>query len=213
MLRFRELTTEQEFVAFKDGYESNLRRRSDERLQCTVPLEYVATSRAVGCFDGRGQMVAGFIMRYEGPLRCVSAVPKHAQDVSPLLWECDGQDLCELTCIWRSKGISHTAFALVVWPKIIADCVSSGRKYILGLGFNNTMNDIYRICRPVQVYAGPSAAAETNTQVFIYAYTRHGIALTYVTNFWDRMMVLPVKRLGRSLVARLGSSKPVAEVR
>ena len=182
MYRFRALSTGEEREEFRRGYEANAAGRSGARLRTSVPLEYVATSRAVGCFRG-GRLLAGYVLRYEAPFRCLRVVPEDVQEASPLLRGAAEGDLCELTCIWRNDGISPSAFGLKVWPRIVRDSALGGRRYILGLGFDNKMNDTYQVCSPALIYRGPSAAAEIDATVHVFAFTRPRIVANFLTNF------------------------------
>ena len=194
MWTFKELREPAECEFFKNGYEINLKHRSGGQLQCTVPASYVISSRAVGCFDRHGRMVGGYIIRDHEPFRCLTAIPDTVSETSAFLRRYNAQEMCESTCIWRSSSLSSTAFSLVVWPKIVTDCVRSRRKFILGVGFDNRMNDVYKMARPIHIYAGISASPELGTMVFLYAYTRSSIILTYLAKFWKRLIVDPLGR-------------------
>jgi hypothetical protein len=58
--KFRRIERADELSDFKAGYEKNLAERSSNELQLSLPIEYLATSRVVGVFDGRGQLLGGF---------------------------------------------------------------------------------------------------------------------------------------------------------
>ena len=89
-------------------------------------------------------------------------------------------------------------FATAVWPKIILDCVRSRRRYILGLGFENRLNDTYQVWSPRLIYRGPSAAPETSTRVHIFAFSRPRLVANFVTNF---LLQVPRKLLRRRRTA------------
>src|SRR5258708_3082633 len=82
---------------FKAGYEKNLRERSSNELELSLPIDYLSTSRVVGVFDRRGQLLGGFVMRFEPPFRCLQAVPEAVKSCSPLLLSVPDAQLCELT--------------------------------------------------------------------------------------------------------------------
>jgi hypothetical protein len=197
--KFRRIEGADELSDFKAGYEKNLSECSSNELQLSLPIEYLSTSRVVGVFDSRGQLLGGFVMRFEPPFRCLQAVPEAVKSRSPLLQSVPDAGLCELTCIWRNRALSTTAFATAVWPRIILDCVRSQRKYILGLGFENRMNDTYQVWSPQLIYRGPSAAPETSVGVHIFAFSRPRIVANFVTNF---VLQVPAKLLRRRRVAK-----------
>ena len=183
MYSFRRIERADQLSDFKAGYERNLAERSSNELELSLPIDYLSTSRVVGVFDRRGQLLGGFVMRFEPPFRCLQAVPEAVKSRSPLLLSVPDAQLCELTCIWRNRALSTMAFATAVWPRIILDCVRSQRKYILGLGFENRMNDTYQVWSPQLIYRGPSAAPETSAGVHIFAFSRARIVANFVTNF------------------------------
>jgi hypothetical protein len=183
---FRRLYAERDLLAFKDGYESGLRGRSGSRLQCQVPLDYLRTSRVIGCWSKRdGRLVGGYVLRNSAPFRAIEAIPAAAR----------ADDLCELTCIWRNDGLSTAYTAVLLWPRIITDCVRNDRRYILGIGFDNKMNDVYGRVSPRRIYDGPGASQDLALEVHIYAFTRARIAANFVTNFYLKMVVSPLRKV------------------
>jgi hypothetical protein len=183
MYTLKRITLAEELAAFKAGYEQNLAERSSHGLTLSLPLGYLSSSDVTGVLDARGAILGGFVMRYAPPFRCLQAVPDEVRQGSSLLRAVPEADLCELTCIWRDRRLSSTRFATRVWPRIIARCVRSRKRLILGLGFDNRMNDTYQVWSPHLIYHGPSAAAETATTVHIFAFGRARIVANFVTNF------------------------------
>jgi len=203
MYRFKKLTTSSQFSTFKQGYDSQIQRRSDSKLKSIVKTEYLAeASRPMGCFDRQGRMVAGYVVQEWDPLIIPAAMP--AEERATFFSNTPREVLCELTAIWRNDGISGNAFAAIVWPRIILDCITRGKPYILGIGYSNTMNDIYRRVRPRLVYNGPSQTIE-DTEVFIYAYSRPILVATYFANLANRKIIPALKFLKRRGKASSGS--------
>lgn len=195
---FRTLTTDADLLRFKQEYESGLRERSRSKLHVVVSVEYLRTSRVVGCFSRRdGRLVAGFVIRDAPPFRAFEAIPEAERAANAFVSGVAADELCELTCIWRNDGISSTHTALRVWPRIIRDCVLNGRRYILGIGFDNKMNDVYGRVGPLRIYDGPAASRELATDVHIYAFTRPRIAANFATNFFLKMIARPAGALRR----------------
>ncbi len=183
MYTLRRLGSPGELSDFKAGYEQTLAERSSHALTLSLPLDYLSASEVMGVIGPHGSIVGGFVMRYTPPFRCLRAVPDEVRRRSPLLQSVPETALCELTCIWRHRELSSFRFATRVWPRIIAMCVRSRRRYILGLGFENRMYDTYQVWSPHVIYHGPSAAAETATVVHIFAFGRARIVANFVTNF------------------------------
>jgi hypothetical protein len=199
MYRLKRMLAAEDLAAFKAGYEQNLAERSSREIVLSLPLSYLSSSEVTGIVDERGELLGGFVMRYAPPFRCLQAVPDDVQRGSPLLRAVPEADMCELTCIWRDRGLPTTRFATRVWPRIIARCVRSKRRLILGLGFDNRMNDTYQVWSPHLIYRGPSAAADTATTVHVFAFGRARIVANFVTNF---ALQVPVKLLRSHRAAR-----------
>jgi len=192
MVGLKRLLAAEDLAAFKAGYEKNVAERSHNKLVLSLPLAYLSSSEVTGIVGERGELLGGFVMRYAPPFRCLQAVPDDVQRESPLLRAVPARDLCELTCIWRDRRLPTTRFATRVWPGIIARCVRSKRRLILGLGFDNRMNDTYQVWSPHLIYEGPSAGADTPTSVHVFAFGRARIVANFVTNF---ALQVPVKLL------------------
>lgn len=192
MYQIRRVRGVDELRAFKAGYQENLAERSRNQLALSLPIEYLATSCTMGVFTGTGELIGGYVLRLAPPFRCLRAVPDSVIMQSVLLQSVPESKLCELTCIWRSRALPTTAFATRVWPRIIVDCVGARRKYILGLGFENRMNDTYQVWSPHRIYHGPSAARETQATVHIFAFSRSRIVANFLTNF---LLLVPRKLL------------------
>jgi hypothetical protein len=145
-----------------------------------------AASRTVGCFDASDRLVAGWVVQEADPLIALAAIPELEREAFHA--RTPREQLCELTAIWRNDDISSNAFALIVWPKIVLDCVTRGRSHILGIGYRNTMNDIYSRVRPTLIYQGPHEVL-ADTEVFVYDYSRANMIGTLFANLVVRKLV------------------------
>ncbi len=183
----RPLSSSTDLHRFKSEYEENVARRSSNQLRLSLPYDYLASSRTMGFFDRAGTLVAGYVLRSGPEFRCLRAIPPEVRASSQVLRDVSVHDLSELTCIWRNRGISQASFGAVGWPRIIFDCMVSGRKYILGLGFENKANDMYGVAAPELLYEGRSAAPETQANVYIYLYSRTRLAANFAVNFVSQM--------------------------
>lgn len=148
-------------------------------------------ARLTGCFNGKGGMVAGYAINHMAPFRCLDVIPAEIQ--SEWLTANPIEKQCELTFIWRTPGIGHLAFALLVWTRIVWDSMTAGKSYILGLGYRNPVNRYYGAANPVIIFEGCSPILQTD--IFIYAYTPSSIGLTYCVNFVRDLIVKPVANL------------------
>lgn len=202
MLRFSVLTTQAEFEEFKRGYDAQMAARSGGRIASVVKLDYLrAASRPVGCFDRSKRMVAGWVVQEDDPLIALLAMPEAEREA--FASRTPRAQLCELTAIWRSDGISSDLFAALVWPKIVLDCVTRRRAHILGIGYHNTMNDIYRRLAPTLIYRGPHQIL-ADTEVFVYDYSRATMIGTLFANLVVRKLVPGVRSIGRSTGRSIG---------
>lgn len=187
MIRFATLDTEQHYEAFKRGYDAQIALRSGGRLASVVPLQYLrAASHPTGCFNRRGEMVAGWVVQQHEPLIALAAMPQAERQA--FLAATAREQLCELTAIWRNDGISANLFAALVWPKIIFDCVARRRACILGIGYENRMNEIYSRVRPRLIYQGPSQTLK-DTDVYVYGYTPGALCATFASNLLARKLI------------------------
>lgn len=179
---FRHLTADGELATFADHFAAQMDRRSHGALRLQVPLARLqASTRVIGVFQGDA-MVAGYVI-HDGPrLFLLDNLPERER--ADWLAAHDANGACELALIWRNAGISDVAFAFVVWPRIILDCVRTGRSMILGSGYDNPMNQRYSAARPTVIYAGP--AATHGLQTYVYVYSRRNLIATFFVSFADK---------------------------
>ncbi|MEZ4449220.1 MAG: hypothetical protein R3B09_07045 [Nannocystaceae bacterium] len=203
-LRVQVLEREEDLAAFKSGYDGQIAARSGGSLASVVQLDYLrAASRPMGCFDRAGRMIAGWVIQERAPLIVLRAMSAGAR--AAFLAEVDRSQLLELTAIWRNDGISGDAFAALLWPRIIAECVTRGRPRILGIGYRNPMNEIYGRMGPRLIYHGPSQTL-ADTEVFVYCYSRASLCATYLSNIVGRKLAPAGARLLRALRPERGAA-------
>ena len=191
MIRFAKIRSEAGFAAFKQGYDGQMARRSAGAIQSVVKLDYLRrATRPMGCFDRDGRMVAGWVIQEGEPMLVPMAMPSEVRQSA--LASVPREQLCELTAIWRNDGVSANLFAALVWPRLVFDCVTRGRTHILGIGYRNTMNEIYGRIAPTLLYNGPSETI-ADTEVFVYDYSRSSMVGTFIANVLVRK-VMPLLR-------------------
>jgi len=197
---FRHLTSDSDLATFGDHFAAQMDRRSKGALPLRVPLTRLqASTRVIGVFQGDA-MVAGYVV-HDGPgLYLLNNIPEEQR--AAWLAANDAHDACELAIIWRNDGIGDIAFAFVVWPRIILDCVRTGRSMILGSGYDNPMNQRYRSARPTVIYSGPSAM--TGLHTYVYVYSRLKLIATFFVSFADKFF----RRLSRSTRTDPPSGQP-----
>ncbi len=199
MLRhhFEELSTPEQLDRFKQRYEAAIVAASKGKTTTSVPIEYLDRARVFGLHDASRQLVGGFAINLEAPFLVLNTLPPAARNA--WLRESPESEQCELVAIWKAPHLRQAAAAFVLWPRIIRECTTAGRKHILGLGYQNRMNAVYGIARPTQLYSGLRAdKPELRQHVTIYAYTPLSITLTYVTNLCTELVLKPPRRmLGR----------------
>ncbi|SFU06855.1 hypothetical protein SAMN05660657_05325 [Geodermatophilus amargosae] len=192
MFSFRDLHTEAEHREFLNQFCAELARRSAGALELTIPTSRIERcTRVVGVFDRAGAMVGGYIVNLGPELILLSVVPQGPRQT--WLQRVPLEQQAELNLIWRNEGIGHTAFALLVWTRIIYDCVRCGRPVILGSGYENPLNRWYKIMGPEMIYAGP--ATSSGLTVYVYAYSRAKLIGTYAASFVDSFAAKPLRRL------------------
>jgi hypothetical protein len=192
MLSFRDLHSEAEHSEYLDQFCAQLARKSGGALKLTIPTARIEhCTRVVGVFDRAGAMVGGYIVNRGPKLVLLSVVPEAQREAWLRRVPLEAQ--AELNLIWRNKGIGHTTFALLVWTRIIWDCITCGRPVILGSGYENPLNRWYKILEPEMVYSGPSATS--GLEVHVYAYSRAKLLGTYAASFVDSFMTAPLRRV------------------
>ncbi|MCX4246553.1 hypothetical protein [Paraliomyxa miuraensis] len=188
--------------SFKHRYETCVRERSKGRIETTVEEAYLERARVTGLFDARGELVGGFVINATSPLLLLGPLPPAVRE--DWLARHPEPTQCELVAIWKAPAISQAVSAMVLWPRIVHDCVRMGRSHILGLGYDNRMNEIYGIARPVRIYAGPRAdKPQLQQHVSVYAFTPLSITLTYCTNVVTELLFEPARRMARKLRAQV----------
>jgi len=192
MIHFAQITSEADYAAFKRGYDGQMARRSGGATRSVVKVEYLRqATRPMGCFDAAGRMIAGWVIQEDQPMLVPMAMPTDVR--GRYLASVPRAQLCELTAIWRNDGISANLFAAVVWPRLVFDCITRGRRHILGIGYRNTMNEIYGRIAPTLIYNGPSQTI-ADTEVFVYDYSRRSMVGTLVANLVVRKLLPLVRR-------------------
>ncbi|MCA9635847.1 MAG: hypothetical protein KC420_07420 [Myxococcales bacterium] len=205
-LRFRYYPEEHGHPPHVDAY-----TEGEHRLAITALITLVAADEGgetrfvdalpepVAVAPRRGRMVAGWVIQERDPLIVLQAMPPAER--AAFLASVDRAELLELTAIWRNDGISADAFAAILWPRIILECVARRRPTILGIGYRNTMNEIYARVRPRVIYNGPSQTL-ADTEVFVYAYTPATLCATYLSNLVARKLAPAGSRLVGALRGR-----------
>lgn len=191
--RFERIEAAAARRSFKQRYEASVRERSRGRIETSVADAYLARARVTGLFDAKGELVGGYVINFTPPLLVLGSLPAAVRE--DWLTRHPEHTQCELVAIWKSPTISQAVSGVIMWPRIVRDCALSGRSHILGLGYDNRMNDIYRIVRPTQIYAGLRAdKPQLHQPISVYAYTPLSITLTYCANFVTELLIKPSRR-------------------
>ena len=195
---FKEIETTDELMVFKERYEAAVAGASKGKITTSVAVEYLERAQLLGFFDKTDDLVGGFILNFTDPMLVLGTIPDEA--AASWLAKVSPAEQCELVGIWKARHLSQHFSGLFIWPRIIRECALSGRKHILGLGYDNRMNEVYGIARPQMIYAGiRTDKPELNQFVSVYAYTPITITLTYFVNFLTELIIKPPRRMLRRL--------------
>jgi len=123
MLWSRWLKSEADLLTFQNEFE----RLAGNPLD----MAYLQRSRVRGYFTTAGEMLAGFIICSEGPLRYYSwlspedRLPRLSDRMQP-------SDFVEITCIWMKKGRIHPFTRGQVYLESIVFAALHGKPAVLG---------------------------------------------------------------------------------
>ncbi|MCX6110412.1 MAG: hypothetical protein NTZ90_12505 [Proteobacteria bacterium] len=133
MLWSRWLKSEEDLLAFQVEFK--------QRAGNALDLDYLRASKVRGYFTSKGEMLAGFVMRTEGPLRYYGWLS--AEDRKPRLGDrVKPEDFVEITCIWMKKGRIHPFERGQIYFESIALAALSGKRALLGGSFVEKVKDL-----------------------------------------------------------------------
>ena len=133
MLWSRWLKSEADLLTFQVEFK--------QRAGNALDLDYLRASKVRGYFTSKGEMLAGFVMRTEGPLRYYGWLsaedrkPRPGDRVMP-------DDFVEITCIWMKKGRIHPFERGQIYFESIALAALSGKRALLGGSFVEKVKDL-----------------------------------------------------------------------
>ncbi len=205
--QIRTIIQESELIQFQTCYQQLIREKSNSQLNIKVSLDYLQQANVKGCFDKNNHLVGGYVLNSEAEFRILEAITAKERENLLFMQQHALDKFGELTCIWHNKGISANTFALRVWPRIIWHSIAMKKPYILGIGFQNKMHNVYTLAKPKIVYQGRSKDQQFNNYVYIYAYTPRTLLLTFASNFLKKMFLSPLKRLFKIRKGLLNDNK------
>ena len=133
MLWSRWLKSEEDLLTFQVEFK--------QRAGNALGMDYLRGSKVRGYFTSKGEMLAGFVMRTEGPLRYYGWLsaedrkPRPGDRVLP-------DDFVEITCIWMKMGRIHPFRRGQIYFESIALAALSGKRALLGGSFVEKVKDL-----------------------------------------------------------------------
>lgn len=129
------------------------------------------------------EIVGGYAVITEGPLRTVSSLPDRS------LLEEDEEDLMEITALWLEPEIKNGFPSLVLWLTFSRDVyVQKSKKYMIYAYDldNEKLGKLYRLARPTEIFRGTVKMLEGNfyeNQEIIEIASRLNVGLLPITAF------------------------------
>jgi hypothetical protein len=157
-VRVTPLRTEKHFTEYAAGFSEAVRSRSKGKMSSTVSLDYLQRCVVVrGVIGGGGEMMGGYAIGANPPLRLLEFVPEQARESLRPPRGATWGDCCEIACMWRTPRLSHVQMDLRVWPWVAWDSITAGRRHILGHNENKRLDKHYTHSGRQTLYTGPSS--------------------------------------------------------
>ena len=104
--------------------------------QIKVPLEYYERQgRVYGCFDAEGEMVGGYVLVENGPLRCYQFLPDHIRKGGPVIGNITEDQLIEISGVWFYSRSRNQFASWGIWRHLVKSVIEFGKPYVI-FGFN-----------------------------------------------------------------------------
>jgi hypothetical protein len=172
-LRFKKLDSQRELSAYRAGFLKFSAKGAD------LPIEYLLASRVVGIF-ANGELVAGYTIGTQAPLRLLEFVPEESRSELALPPSASWSDFCEVACVWREPRVSSLIMSCVVWPRILLDVLRTRKRFLLGHNQSKALDRFYTTLGPWTLYSGRSSFGYDSR---LFAYSRAMIAFSILV-FW-----------------------------
>ena len=162
-LIIKELCTEQEYELYRDSFYKSLGDISSNTKM--ISIDYLKASEVFGVFNKEGDMLAGYTLGKQSPLRLLDFVPPEAELSLPQKFKWD--DCCEVVCVWKKKEVNTFYTAHYFWPHILGNVLTSKKKYLLGHNQSKRLDSYYSLLGPKSLYSGVSTYG-LPSNLFIY---------------------------------------------
>lgn len=124
----------------------------------TVPQEYFAANKVIGCFNKLGKLLGGYTIVISSPLRGYAILPQDVKANSPFLKQVSEKEMVEVNGLWVSKDINSLYHRAGFWVQLAKDVYRTRRKYLL-LWYNKDiayLHKLYQLAAPFTLYQGPA---------------------------------------------------------
>ncbi|MCM0605638.1 MAG: hypothetical protein KA715_06065 [Xanthomonadaceae bacterium] len=155
-MNFRKLKTEEELKVFQKGFFDNFQKRGGEATS-DIPIDYLQRSKVTGVFNSKGKMVAGYVIGTRTPFRLLDFVPhdKRVKLIPP--FHAKWSDCCEITCVWKTRGVSSVFMSAILWPRVNLGVLFSKKRVLFGHDQNPKLDHFYTQGGPLTIYKGESS--------------------------------------------------------
>jgi hypothetical protein len=122
------------------------------------PLSYLRRSKIYVIYNSKQEMLGGFLIVMEGPLRSFESLP----DLTYLPKKVDRWDVAEVNALWLSPVLRKNVFSVMFWLFVISRLLLSGRKYFTYTYSTEKfkLKEFYSRANPQTIYQGKTKALE-----------------------------------------------------
>lgn len=150
-IRFKQITQEKDLMTFQ--------KLTASQVGVELPINYLSQARVIGLIDDQSsEFFGGFVMAFEGPLRCLEQIPKSALGESSAVN--NYQNKCfEINGLWLDKKAPPgSRFKLYIhcMKEAIKLGLTGRHKYVYAYGAENPkLRQFYKNFNSTKIYEGP----------------------------------------------------------
>ncbi|MCB0411576.1 MAG: hypothetical protein KDD22_03575 [Bdellovibrionales bacterium] len=126
-------------------------QKTHEQIGVDFPVEYFNQGFIRGCRDLEENLVGGYALITDGPLRTLESLPDDFKNPY------DPEDLCEITALWLNRDSRHGLPSCQFWYQFCRDIshISSKSHFIYSYSLKNEkLRNIYSLVKPEVLYQG-----------------------------------------------------------
>lgn len=152
MSRFQTLHSKKDLLAFK--------RLAHDFVGVDLPMDYLDKALVIALKDNKGDRIhGGFVMAYQGPLRCLEQLPENILLQHKLIKK--NRDNCfEINGLWLNKKTAPNGSRLKLYLECMKQAIRMGlkgkHKYVYAYSSENQkLREFYKNFNSWKLYEGP----------------------------------------------------------